>query len=769
MAVPPIQRTPNQPATGSDPGATYPWFLDIVLALLIVAALPLAIVAIPNTVSVVGDLLPPGFDRLGLMRAHGLALPAMMLTVPLAAVALGRVRVAYILIAGLALLAVADAAGGYAGSTFLVGVLRVVHGVGAGLLLPATLVAAWERPAVLRAVWSGVLALSLLSAQALALWPLDGVSDWKVTLQPYPMLTGAALVLAAAYLVLWLLYGPRPAPRPQPRERSRLLLATMPAAGIAIVAISTASEDWRPNVVIVVAVLAVGALLALASIGVPEARSLAYVMVAVGAVLLPSIAQVTYVEMGGLGGPGLKGLWGPFGVAGGLAVAAAVLVRLFVRAEASWPAPFGLLAMVVGLCSVRVVVPAADGRVLVVPFTLLAVGAAVALTASLRRAGVGAALFGLALCFPAVLSGYLLGSGVQMAMLRGVSTPQQLVDRFVGALHMWALIGGFLVVAVIVLAALLSRRGPGSEVVGVDEGPGGPSGGGLPGDADPADGSVGDSPGGRGDMADDSGDVARPAGVSGSAGGFDAAGVSRAGGVSGSASGSGVSGAAGVSSSAVGSDGAGVSTPAGVSGAAGSARGVGADGAISADGAESEGGSAAGVAGNRSGGLGKGSLGAFEVSHGETSGGGGAERREKALRDAGEKRGEFAPGAVNGENPVSGRDAGERRGGPSPGAVDQRDAAGDDDAPTGAIPRVGASTANGRSPWKGSVPAQTPSPGPADGSGAFGEGRTAPGAGGSAAERRPRPPAGDETDAGGTEHLPAVPPQAASPEDGSQE
>ncbi|MBN6057560.1 hypothetical protein JYK22_36900, partial [Nonomuraea sp. RK-328] len=470
MAVPPIQRTPNQSATGSDPGATYPWFLDIVLALLIVAALPLAIVAIPNTVSVVGDLLPPGFDRLGLMRAHGLALPAMMLTVPLAAVALGRVRVAYILIAGLALLAVADAAGGYAGSTFLVGVLRVLHGVGAGLLLPATLVAAWERPAVLRAVWSGVLALSLLSAQALALWPLDGVSDWKVTLQPYPMLTGAALTLAAVYLVLWLLYGQRPAPRPLPRERSRLLLATMPAAGIAIVAISTASEDWRPNIVIVVAVLAVGALLALASIGVPEARSLAYVMVAVGAVLLPSIAQVTYVEMGGLGGPGLKGLWAPFGVAGGLALAAAVLVRLFVRAEATWPAPFGLLAMVVGLCSVRVVVPAADGRVLVVPFTLLAVGAAVALTASLRRAGVGAALFGLALCFPGVLAGYLLGSGVQMAMLRGVSTPQQLVDRFVGALHMWALIGGFLVVAVIVLAALLSRRGPGSEVVVADEG-----------------------------------------------------------------------------------------------------------------------------------------------------------------------------------------------------------------------------------------------------------------------------------------------------------
>ncbi|NUW43168.1 hypothetical protein [Nonomuraea rhodomycinica] len=720
MAVPPIQRTPNQPATGSDPGTTHPWFLDTVLALLIVAALPLAIVAIPNTVSVVGDLLPPGFDRLGLMRAHGMALPAMMLTVPLASVALGRVRVAYVLIAGLALLAVADAAGGYAGSTFLVGVLRVLHGVGAGLLLPATLVAAWERPAVLRAVWSGVLALSLLSAQALALWPLDGVSDWKVTLQPYPMLTGSALVLAAAYLVLWLLYGRRPAPRPQQRERSRLLLATMPAAGIAIVAISTASEDWRPNIVIVVAVLAVGALLALASIGVPEARSLAYVMVAVGAVLLPSIAQVTYVEMGGLGGPGLKGLWGPFGVAGGLAVAAAVLVRLFVRGEATWPAPLGLLSMVVGLCSVRVVVPAADGRVLVVPFTLLAVGAAVALTASLRRAGVGAALFGLALCFPGVLAGYLLGSGVQMAMLRGVSTPQQLVDRFVGALHMWALIGGFLVVAVIVLAALLSRRGPGSEVVGVEEGPEGPSGGGRLSDADAGggedaepeaeagqeDGSSGgrvavspsgraaDFAGARSDMGDIAGDVVRPAGVSG---------------------------------------------------AGGSAAAGGADGLISGDGVVADGRSGAGVAGNGSGGLGNGALGAFETSREVLGGGDGAGRREKALRDAGGSRGGFSPGAV-------GEDA----------AVGE---VGDEDAPTGAIPRVPASTANGRSPWKGSVPAQTPSPGPADGSAASGERRTA--TGGDGAERGGRPSGGGDAEAGATERLPAVPPQAASPEDGS--
>ena len=119
--------------------------------------------------------------------------------------------------------------------------------------------------------------------------------------------------------------------------------------------------------------------------------------------------------------------------------------------------------MVVGLCSMRFLTPSPEGLVLVVPFALLAVGAAVALTAALGQAGVGAALFALALCLPAVLAGYLLGSGVQLTMLRGVTSAQELVDSFVSALHLWALVGGFLVVVVIVMAALLSRRARATE------------------------------------------------------------------------------------------------------------------------------------------------------------------------------------------------------------------------------------------------------------------------------------------------------------------
>lgn len=428
--------------------------LDAVLGLLIVAALPLAIVAIPNTVSVVAGLLPDDLDRVALMRAHGLALPAMLLTVPLAVLALRRVKAAHLLVGGLALLAAADAAGGYAGSAFVVGVLRVAHGVGAGLLVPATLVAAWERPRWLRGLWAGVLALSMLSAQALALWPLAGATEWRITLQPYPLLSGVALALAAVYFVLWLLRGGTSEPGLPPGER--VLLTVLPAAVVAVVAVGAASQDWGAGLMILLAAAAVIGLIAVASAGAAGSRTLAYTMVTVGVVLLPSVAQVTYVEMGGMGGPGLKGLWIPFCVAGVLAVAAAVAVR---RSSASgqWLTQLGLLSMVAGLCSVRVLVPSADGLVLVVPFALLAAGAAVALTAALSEVRAEAAMSGLALCFPGVLAGYLLGTGMQKALL-DQSSRQEFVDSYVGVLHLWALAGGFLVVAVIVLVSVMARR-----------------------------------------------------------------------------------------------------------------------------------------------------------------------------------------------------------------------------------------------------------------------------------------------------------------------
>jgi hypothetical protein len=492
MAVPPIQ------AAGlASLGRVYrlPLVLDLVVGLLTAVALPLAVVAIPNTISVVSALLPPELAGVGILRAHGLALPVLLCVVPLAGAALRRFQPAPILMAGLALLALADVLGGFADSTFSVGALRVLHGAGAGILVPATFVASWQRPGaargVLMPIWAGALAAGLLSAQALALWPLDAVTSWRVTLQPYPLMTGVALLLAAVYFMLSRLTresaGTHPSRRSSERgepvlakhghpasakhghsalaERGHPALAAVPSAGIAVLAVGT-TFNWPSGLIVAAAAVAVAMLLAMASAGRivgPGGRSLAFVMVAVGLVVLPTAAQMTYVELGGLGGPGLSGLWAPFGIAVVTAFGAALVAGRMSEALAPRLVGGGLVAMVVGLCAVRLFVPASSGASLVVPFTLLTAGAAVAVTSVIRGAGLRAALFGLSLCFPAVLSGFLLGTGIQVGWLRAVSTfgkvsSQAMVDGFVGALHIWALVAGFAVVVILVLGALLARR-----------------------------------------------------------------------------------------------------------------------------------------------------------------------------------------------------------------------------------------------------------------------------------------------------------------------
>ncbi|WP_436764048.1 hypothetical protein [Streptosporangium sp. V21-05] len=466
MAVPPIQptRVVSARPTGLVRALRVSLMLDVVLGLLVAVVLPLAIVAIPNTISVVAALLPPDISQIAMIRAHGLALPAMVLTVPVAAVAVHRMRAAPTMVAGLTLLAFADAAGGYAGSTALVGVLRVLHGVGAGLLVPATLMAVWGRSVLLRAVWAAALTASLLAAQALALWPLDQVDSWRVTLQPYPMLTGVALVLAAVYLVLWLKEGEGAGPVGGVAERGRTLWVFVPAVGVAALALGS-TFDWSPSLVIRAALVSVLVLLALASSGASKGavgRAPAYAMIAVGVVALPTAAQITYVELGGLGGPGLSGLWPAFAIAALVGLLSAALANRLGHAAMPLVTAGGLVVMVAGLCAVRLFLPAPGGLPLIIPFALLAGGASVALTGALRSCGEGAALLALSLFFPAVLVGFLLGSGVQVTRLEEATTPQALVDGFVDALHLWALIGGGLVLAVIVLGAVLARLLPGT-------------------------------------------------------------------------------------------------------------------------------------------------------------------------------------------------------------------------------------------------------------------------------------------------------------------
>lgn len=470
MAVPPIQAAG---LASLDRVNRLPLVLDVIVGILTVVALPLATVAIPNTISVVAALLPPELAGVGILRAHGLALPVMLCAIPLAGMALRRFEAAPMLVAGLALLAVADIAGGFAGSTLGIGALRVLHGLGAGVLIPATFAASWERSGaargVLTALWAGALAAGLLAAQALALWPLDDVTSWRVTLQPYPLLTGVGLALAAVYFMLSRLARRNGGGRGfgALAGHGHLMLTIGPSIGIAVLAFGT-TFNWPSGLIVFAAATAVVVLLAVAAAGRvmgAGGRPLAFVMVAVGLVVLPTAAQMTYVELGGLGGPGLSGLWAPFGLAVVVAFAAALVAGRMSEAVAPRLATGGLVTMVVGLCAVRLFVPSPSGMPLMVPFTLLTAGAAVAVTSAVRGTGLRAALFGVSLCFPAVLGGFLLGTGIQVGRLRAVSssgtvTSQAMVDGFVGALHLWALVAGFAVVVVLLLGAVLARRSP---------------------------------------------------------------------------------------------------------------------------------------------------------------------------------------------------------------------------------------------------------------------------------------------------------------------
>lgn len=457
--------SPTQPSSVATPGLTVPgtarvFTRDVLLAVLICVTVPLALVTVPNTVSLVAALLPDGVSTPDMVRAHGLALPALILAVPLTAALLHRLPAPPVILAGLALLAAADVAGGYAASVPLVGAVRVVQGAAAGALLAATLTAAWRRVA-LRALWAGSLAPGLLVAQALALWPLDDATSWQVTLQLYPLPTGIGLALAAVHTLLWLI-GPREdEPRPTAAERGRLLFAAVPAAAVALVALATA-HGWGADLLIVAAVLSLAALLVLAVSGTARAggafaRGAAFTLIVVGAVVLPTSAQVTNVELRGLGGPGLAGLWVPFAVAAALAIAcAAVAARMRDPVLSRLPV-VGAFVIVAGLAAVRLLVPSADGLPLIVPFGLFAGGVTLVVTAALRRTELAVALFALSLCFPAVLAGFLLGTGIQMPRLHAATSSQALADAFVDATHLWALAGGFLVVAVIVLDRVLPR------------------------------------------------------------------------------------------------------------------------------------------------------------------------------------------------------------------------------------------------------------------------------------------------------------------------
>lgn len=430
-----------------------------------VTVLPAAVLVVPDATA---GAVPAAARALGLgdgrvpalLRATGLSLPALALTLPLAAVAARRLPAWAVLATGLTVLLGGLGAVRFAGSVPVVGAVRAAQGAGAGIALPASLVLVWERRnAALSALWAGALAASLLTAMPVALRavppPRTGTAPagwqgtgWHAALAPFPWLAGAA---AAAAVLGVLLRGRAPWTLPPPRlaERGRLALPFVPVAGFAFLAV-VAAHGWSPGARLVVAGFALAALAGLALAGGAEGGPFgcAAVMVATGLLAYPLAAPLS--GLAAAGAPASRLL--PAAAAAAATVTGA-LAASRARPRAAVMAGYALMVAGIGLA----LAAGPTGRwtpvVLLVP---LGTGAGLALAASLRDAHVGAALFGLSLCFPAVLAGQLCVLSLQADRLRRTRalTGAGHLDALADGYRAWLLIAG---AAAVLLAALTLR------------------------------------------------------------------------------------------------------------------------------------------------------------------------------------------------------------------------------------------------------------------------------------------------------------------------
>ncbi|GAA2448581.1 hypothetical protein GCM10010191_77530 [Actinomadura vinacea] len=446
----------------------------------------LALTAPPAAALVLPDLSPGVMDAarasLGegpaFVRAAGVTLPALLLAVPSAAGLARRSSPRLVLAAGLLLLLAGLAGAQYANSVPAVAAARLAQGAGAGFMLPASLVLVWERRSrFLVAFWAGTLAAGLLGAMPLALYMLEE-GGWRDALAPFPWFAVAA---AAAALIVGLAEGRRgvraePLPAPRSAERGQLVLPVAPAAGLAFLAVAT-THDWSPGARLVVAGIALVALFGLAVVAGRDATAgsplgCAVVMVTAGLLAYPLAGPLAGLAAGGAvdgaTGGAAQGAGGvptvPFAAGGTAALAGALLtVRLPERAvRAAVTGGHGLIVVAV---VVALATPAAgDPRLLAAVLVPLGLGVGAALAASLRDAGPSAALFGLGLCFPAVLTGQLLVLSLQAGRWYHArpETAAQRLAALTDGYRAWLVAAG--VIALVLALAARRRRGGGEAV-----------------------------------------------------------------------------------------------------------------------------------------------------------------------------------------------------------------------------------------------------------------------------------------------------------------
>ena len=461
---------------------------------------PLAVTQIPDAIA---WSLPPRLAAGGpaavtsLLRASGLALPAMVVTGSLAALAVRWLRAGPVLLTGLVLLAAADALGDSARTVALIGADRSLHGAGAGIAMTGVVAVVAERQArrrqrhqpgerregrqaatrlVLAGWWAAFTVAGLAAAPELMRYRVSS-GAWPAALQPYPWLTGAALALGALYALLAEGTGVTTARNAFPAaERAQLTLLTAPVAGICAIAVAVTYRGGQA-----VTAAAVAAAIALAGLAAITARAgsaarFAVVCAVTGFALAPAAGAVTAVT------PPTQSTAESGGAVLVAALCGAALALLTRRPHVRAMTAVGLLLAAVGLAALDLAgLPAPSGRLLAVLCVPLAGGLAAALTASLRVVGAAGALAGLVLLLAGLVAGYLAAGAVQLRALTSATTiPAEHVAQVTATGH-WALIAAAVTGTVAVALACTGGRRRCREPDDVAGGAPVPRAGGMPG------------------------------------------------------------------------------------------------------------------------------------------------------------------------------------------------------------------------------------------------------------------------------------------------
>jgi len=456
-------------------------------ALAIVAtAVPLAVIQIPDAIawSLPSRVAAGGPAAVAsLLRASGLALPAMAVAGSLAALAVRWLRAGPVLLAGLLLLAAADALGDNARTIALIGADRSLHGAGAGIAMTGLVAVVAERQAqrrqrhepragrlagrrlvlarrrlVLAGWWAAFTVAGLAVAPGLMRRQVSP-GDWHAALRPYPWLTGVALALGALYALLAEgTAGTRTRNAWPAAERAQLALLTAPVAGICAIAMAVTYRGGQAA-----AAAAVADAIALAGIAAITARAgsagrFAVVCAVTGFALAPSASAVAALTAPVESTPESGGAVLAAALGG---AAVALLTR---RPHARAMTAIGLLLAAAGLAALDLAgLAAPSGRLLTLLYVPLAAGLAVALTASLRAAGPAGALAGLVILLAGLVAGYLAAGTVQLRALSGATTVPAAHAALATAAGHWALIAAAVAGTVALALACTGSRRKGSS------------------------------------------------------------------------------------------------------------------------------------------------------------------------------------------------------------------------------------------------------------------------------------------------------------------